>query len=144
MKEVSLKASPPKEQVEEKPDSKNACTFLRLVVKKKALGITSFAFSRLLLFKQKTKLLGHRFNMLARVFNHVRARRVGQGFSSILSAGLKRKAIKEPTTPDRSASSTNRLARTTRNRLEKSAASVGEDSQVFTKEEGDKLMILTE
>jgi hypothetical protein len=132
----------------EKPNLRTALNFFRLVLKKKVLGTNSFAFNRLLLSKQKIKLLGHKFSTLASIFNHIKARRVGQGFNSILACGLKRRIVREPMTPEpeRSISSSVRIVRTSKNRNDRSggASLGGEDSQLMTKEDGNKLMVLSE
>lgn len=91
----------------------------------------------------------NRINYLASVIKHSKYRRLTLALSSIMSAGLKRKPLREPGTPDKGSSSQTRLPRTSRNRLtvaegrDKSVGS-GEDSQAaLARDAENKMMALT-
>lgn len=123
----------------------NACLFFRLVLKKKTLTNGGLAFSRLLLCSQKGKLLKNRVLSMVSILNHLRNRKIAQGFSSILCASYRKgQVLHSPRDNKEQTSSTSRLPRTSRNRMdskERSTANLAVDDD---KEEEKKMMALTE
>jgi hypothetical protein len=59
-------------------------------MKKKEQTQSGLVFSRLLLRNQKGKLLKNRILSLASMFNHLKAKKINIGFTTMLAAGWKR------------------------------------------------------